>query len=122
MTSNEQRGVSKDLGLMEEDDEDLFEIDLEAVNYIIPQPYNYWENNYFISTREALLANCLLPISHISSAIPACNNAVSFVGNNNVFIVKEAKPLGECLRLPFLGDFGFIDEKMKAKFHFQFKT
>lgn len=121
MTSEEQRGVSKDLGLMEEDDEDLFEIDLEAVNSIIPpQPYNYWENNYFISTGEVLLANCLLPISHISSAIPACNNAISFIGNTNVFVVIEDKPLGEYLRLPFLGDFGFIDEKMKAKFLFQF--
>ncbi|CAL5207397.1 unnamed protein product [Lathyrus oleraceus] len=115
MTSKEQRGVSKDLGLMEEDDEDLFEINLDAVNSIIPQPHNYWENNYFISTGgEVLLANCLLPISHISSAIPACNNAVSFVGNSNVFLITYPKP--------FLGDFGFIDEKMKAKFHFQFQT
>lgn len=108
MTSKEERGVSKDLGLMEEDDEDLFEIDLDAVNSIIPQPHNYWENNYFISTGgEALLANCLLPISHISSAIPACNNAVSF-------LITYPKP--------FLRDFGFIDEKMKAKFQFQFQT
>jgi len=121
MTSEEQRGVSQDFG-MEEEDDDLFEIDLERVNCIPPLPYNYWESNYFISTGEALLANCLLPISDISSAVPACNNAVSFAGNTNVFVITEPKPLGEYLRLPFLGDFGFIDEKMKAKFHFQFQA
>lgn len=116
MTSEEQRGVSHDFG-MEEDDDDLFEIDLERVNCIPPLPYNY-----FISTGEALLANCLLPISHISSAVPACNNAVSFGENTNAFVITEPKPLGEYLRLPFLGDFGFIGEKMKAKFHFQFQA
>jgi hypothetical protein len=122
MTSEENIGVSQDFG-MEEDDEDLFEIDLEAVNYINPPLYNYLENNHFISTGEALLANCLLPKSHISSAIPACNNnAVSLARNTNVFVITEPKPLGEYLRLPFLGDFGLIVEKMNAKFHFQFHT
>lgn len=121
MTSKEQRGISQDLGGIEEDEEDLFEIDLEAVN-CISQHYNtYWESNYFTSSRDALLANCLLPISHISSAIPACN-AMSFLGNSNVFLFTEPKSLGEYLRVPFLGDFGLIDEKMKAKFHFQFQT
>ncbi|CAJ2672693.1 unnamed protein product [Trifolium pratense] len=123
MTSEENIGISQDFG-MEEDDEDLFEIDLEAVNYINPPLYNFWENNHFISTGEALLANCLLPKSHISSAIPACNNnnAVSLARNTNVFVITEPKPLGEYLRLPFLGDFGLIVEKMNAKFYFQFQT
>lgn len=103
----------QDLG-MEEEDEDLFEIDLEAVN-CIPPPASYWES-YFTSTGNvALLANCLMPISHISSAIPA----VSF---DSVVLIPEPISLGEYLRLPFLGGFGFIDhEKMKARFQFQFQ-
>ncbi|KAJ1380256.1 hypothetical protein SESBI_46200 [Sesbania bispinosa] len=95
-----------------EEDEDLFEIDLDAVP--LPPPH-YWES-YFTSTGNiALLANCLLPTSHISSAIPACK-----AGNtNNVLLITEPTSLREYLRLPFLG---FMDyEKMKAQFHFQFQ-
>ncbi|CAI9097756.1 OLC1v1034238C1 [Oldenlandia corymbosa var. corymbosa] len=57
----------------EEDDDDLFEIDLNVVNYINPPDY-YWDSVYLMgkaTTHQALLANCLLPISDISSAVPA---------------------------------------------------
>ncbi|XP_061361918.1 uncharacterized protein LOC133305694 [Gastrolobium bilobum] len=113
--STEHREVSKDFGM--EEDEDLFEIDLEAVN-CIPPPH-YWES-YYTSTGNALLANCLMPISEISCAVPACN-AVSFAGKSNVLFMTEAMSLGEYLRLPFLGPLGLLDEKMGAPFHFQFQ-
>lgn len=60
----------------EEEEEELFEINLDMVNKIM---YNYWpesnslsDNSCYSSNyeREALLANCLLPISHLSGAIP----------------------------------------------------
>ncbi|KAK7267972.1 hypothetical protein RIF29_20653 [Crotalaria pallida] len=107
-----------------EEDEELFEIDLEAVN-CIPPPHYYWES-HFTSTKNALLANCLVPISDISSAVPAAcnnnnNNAVSFIGNTNVLLITEPLSLREYLRLPFFGALGLLDEKMKAQFHFQFQ-
>ncbi|GFQ06928.1 hypothetical protein PHJA_002836800 [Phtheirospermum japonicum] len=51
----------------EEEDGDLFEINLEIVNKI-PPPH-YWDS-YFTSTSNTLLANCLLPIADVSSAVP----------------------------------------------------
>ncbi|KAI3852552.1 hypothetical protein MKX03_019973, partial [Papaver bracteatum] len=53
-----------------EDDEDLFEIDLDAVNKI--SPTTYWEGCLSLSKSEntVLLGNCLLPISEISKAVP----------------------------------------------------
>lgn len=60
--------------------DDLFEIDLEAVN-TIPPPY-YWES-CFTRTGNTLLANCLLPIADVSSAVPmvapkGCNSTNTF--------------------------------------------
>lgn len=116
--SAEHIEFSQDLLVME-DDEDLFEIDLDAVN-CIPPPH-YWESHY-TSTENALLANCLMPISDISSAVPAASSAVSFGGKTNVVLINtEPMSLGEYLRLPFLGALGLLDEKMKAQFHFQFQ-
>lgn len=118
----QDRGVSiscqEYLGMEEE--EDLFEIDLDAVP---PITQYYWEScSYITSTRNiALLANCLMPISHISSAIPASLAGNNNNNNTNVVLVTEPKPLGEYLRLPFLEAFGLKDDQeMKAKFHFQF--
>ncbi|KAE9612452.1 hypothetical protein Lal_00033265 [Lupinus albus] len=105
---------------IEEDDEDLFEIDLEAVNCIQPLPH-YWDSHYISTENNALLANCLMPISDISNAVPACNNAVCFGGKTKVLFISEPVSLGEYLRLPFLGAIGILDEKMKAQFHFQFQ-
>nr|DAD48574.1 TPA_asm: hypothetical protein HUJ06_018511 [Nelumbo nucifera] len=50
-----------------EDDDDLFEIDLDVVDNL-PPPL-YWES-CSTATDCALLANCLLPISDVSSAVP----------------------------------------------------
>ncbi|KAE8731107.1 solute carrier family 35 member F2-like [Hibiscus syriacus] len=56
----------------EEEDEELFEIDIETVNSIPPP--RYWEG-FFTATSNALLANCLLPISDISTAVPMVSKA-----------------------------------------------
>ncbi|KAK4396507.1 hypothetical protein Sango_1487300 [Sesamum angolense] len=52
----------------EDDDGDLFEINLEVVNKI-PPPH-YWESYFTATTNTVLLANCLLPIADVSSAVP----------------------------------------------------
>ena len=51
-----------------QEDEELFDINLELVDNI-PPPNYYWER-YFLSTGNALLANCLLPVTDLSDAIP----------------------------------------------------
>lgn len=51
------------------EEDDLFEINLDVVNYI-PPPNYYWDCIYFTATTHALFANCLLPIADVSSAIP----------------------------------------------------
>ncbi|KAJ4829120.1 hypothetical protein Tsubulata_035896 [Turnera subulata] len=66
----ESGNKTRDVGVEEE--EELFEINLEAVNSI-PPPH-YWES-YFTATRSALLANCLLPIADVSCAVPASPTA-----------------------------------------------
>ncbi|OVA03575.1 hypothetical protein BVC80_1651g82 [Macleaya cordata] len=64
---NEEQYSSKGL---EEEDEELFEIDFEAANKIPPS--GYWEGCLNLTTTGniALLANCLLPISDVSNAVP----------------------------------------------------
>ncbi|KAI4348977.1 hypothetical protein L6164_009636 [Bauhinia variegata] len=98
--------ITKEVGM--EDDEDLFEIDLEAVN-CMPPP-QYWDS-YCTSTGSALLANCLLPISDISSAVPASHAAAaSLPATTNVFLFTDSMSLGEYLRLPFLRADGFLNK------------
>ncbi|KAK0585781.1 hypothetical protein LWI29_033953 [Acer saccharum] len=66
------KGVATD---MEDEEDDLFEIDLEAVDSIPPVPH--YRESYFTATTNTttLLANCLLPISDVSSAIPMVSTA-----------------------------------------------
>lgn len=55
-----------------EEDDELFEIDLEAVNNIVP-PSHFSDHTYGFFTAAGgatLLANCLLPIIDVSNAIP----------------------------------------------------
>lgn len=65
----------------DEEEEDLFEINLEIFNKIPPPEY-CWES-YFTATTTSntLLANCLLPIADVSSAVPmvmrACDALLS---------------------------------------------
>ncbi|KAK4419364.1 hypothetical protein Salat_2349300 [Sesamum alatum] len=66
----------------DEDDEDLFEINLEIVNKI-PPPH-YWESYFTATTNTVLLANCLLPVADVSSAVPmvmrACDALLAWPG------------------------------------------
>lgn len=102
-----------------EEDEDLFEIDLEAVN-AIPPPH-YWES-YNTSTGSALLANCLLPISDISDAVPACSSPVYLAGTTEVLGgITEPISLGEYLRLPFLGALELLNQEMQTQPFFMFE-
>ncbi|KAG2682946.1 hypothetical protein I3843_10G008600 [Carya illinoinensis] len=111
--------------LADMEDEDLFEINLEAVDSI-PPPH-YWDS-YFTATGNALLANCLLPISDVSGAVPIVSkdvsgtvpgvsklcSALSLAGTANFVMITEPMPLGELLRLPFMGAFGVPRRQMKA--------
>ncbi|KAK6942611.1 hypothetical protein RJ641_027988 [Dillenia turbinata] len=66
-TSAESIKVDRAAEKMEDEEEDLFEINFEALNDM-PPPH-YWES-YSTTTGDALLANCLLPISDLSNAVP----------------------------------------------------
>ncbi|XVF07693.1 hypothetical protein REPUB_Repub06bG0161900 [Reevesia pubescens] len=92
---------------MEDNEEELFEINLEAVDSI-PPPH-YWEA-FFTATSSALLANCLLPISDLNSAIPAvstvCSSTLSREGRlANIAMVAESMP-GKCFGIQFMEAFG----------------
>lgn len=67
-TEHITHGEKGRLELEIQDDEELFDIDLDLVDSI-PLPNYYWES-YILSTGTALLANCLLPVTHLSTAIP----------------------------------------------------
>lgn len=74
MASTLEHNTYKEHAIMpikEEDDDDLFEIDLDAVGNL-PPPY-YWES-YLTKTTNNLFANCLVPIADVSSAIPMANS------------------------------------------------
>ncbi|KAG6638058.1 hypothetical protein CIPAW_10G008800 [Carya illinoinensis] len=65
------------------------------------------------ATGNELLANCLLPISDVSGAVPIV--ALSLAGTANFVMITEPMPLGtELLRLPFMGVFGVPRRQMKA--------
>lgn len=83
-----------------EGDDELFEIDLEAVN-TIPPPH-YCESK-FTSTATTLLANCLLPISDVSSAIPV----------PNLLVIADSLPIlpANVVGIPFMGAFGIEQRK-----------
>ncbi|XP_057740468.1 uncharacterized protein LOC130957632 [Arachis stenosperma] len=117
----------------DDDDEDLFEIDLDLVNCISsssPSKPHYYNtattssttnSNYSTGKKNALLANCLMPISDISSAIPACNKSKNISSNNYNVVISESFSLEEYLRLPFLGDIGaLLHGKTKPQFQFKF--
>ncbi|PRQ43869.1 hypothetical protein RchiOBHm_Chr3g0473001 [Rosa chinensis] len=75
-SSAEHAGLSRCHILSDmEDEDDLFEIDLEAVESIPPPQYNW--DRYFTAAGDVLLANCLLPITDISRAIPTVSEALS---------------------------------------------
>ena len=106
----EHGGSNEDMeGDDDDDDDDLFEINLEAVN-TIPPPH-YWES-CFTRTGNTLLANCLLPIADVSSAVPmevpkACNSNTlsSSPGVSNFLMIVNSAP-GKFMGFSSLGAFG----------------
>ncbi|OWM82522.1 uncharacterized protein LOC116208775 [Punica granatum] len=101
-----------------EDEEDLFEIDLEAVNSIPPPKY-YWGSYCANTTGTALLANCLLPAADISSAVPASASVTSVMnasgqpvsGRQGSLPVPEPVPLGKLLQLPYSSVLAYYSRK-----------
>ncbi|KAM7526068.1 hypothetical protein LguiA_015970 [Lonicera macranthoides] len=102
----------------EEEEEELFEINLEIVDHLPPP--QYYSESYFTATSKALLANCLLPVSHISSAVPICNVAFSstpsFVANVGEGIPSKINTFSSSL-----GDFGlqYYKEMKASKVQFE---
>ncbi|KAM0977795.1 hypothetical protein ACFX13_014102 [Malus domestica] len=104
--STQCAGLCKGLADIEDED-DLFEIDLDLIDSV-PQTQYYW-NRYFTATGNALLANCLLPATDISRAIPVVSKALSSSERTgNVVMVPQAVPLGQLLGLPFHEAFGLL--------------
>ncbi|XP_050383490.1 uncharacterized protein LOC126800217 [Argentina anserina] len=99
-----------------EDEEDLFEIDLEAVESIPPPQYNW--DSYFTAAGDVLLANCLLPVTDISRAIPTVSEALAYKTSANVVMIPEPVPLGQLLRLPFLEAFGLHQKRANPQWDF----
>lgn len=116
--SAEHVGLSRGhmLADMEEEEEDLFEIDLEAVESIPPPQYKW--DSYFTAAGDVLLANCLLPVTDISRAIPTVSEALSYKTSANVVMIPEPVPLGQLLRLPFLEAFGLHQKNLKPQWDF----
>ncbi|KAB2631740.1 hypothetical protein D8674_009259 [Pyrus ussuriensis x Pyrus communis] len=109
--SAQRAGLCKGLPDIEDED-DLFEIDLDSVDNI-PQTQYYWDS-YFTETGNALLANCLLPVTDISRAIPMVSKALSSSEQTgDVAMIPQAVPLGQLLGLPFLEAFGLHQKEMK---------
>uniref|UniRef100_A0A803MQE8 Uncharacterized protein n=1 Tax=Chenopodium quinoa TaxID=63459 RepID=A0A803MQE8_CHEQI len=71
-----------------QEDEELFDIDLALVDNI-PPPNYYWEN-YVMSTGNALLANCLLPVTHLSTAVPV-NSGETDQNDHHILSVSVLK-------------------------------
>ncbi|KAL3536126.1 hypothetical protein ACH5RR_004587 [Cinchona calisaya] len=116
----------------EEEEEELFEINLEVVNSI-PPPQYYWESCYFTATtatnncnnnnNNVLLANCLLPISDVSNAVPAVaeaagrdhhHHAFSFWPADSFLVVESAVP-GKLVGFPTFNDFGLQQRNKELK-------
>lgn len=91
-----------------EDEDDLFEIDLEAVNNTPPPGYQ-WGSYRTDNPGIALFANCLLPVADVSSAIPAAPvTAMSDVSAQSIrtrrrdcLSVPEPVPPRKLLHLPY---------------------
>ncbi|KAK1408410.1 hypothetical protein QVD17_40156 [Tagetes erecta] len=96
-----------------DDDEDLFEIDLDAVRDL-PPPY-YWESCLTV-TANTLFANCLVPITDVSSAIPMANprdaNQV-WLGpeSRRVIRVRGAEPVQSFVGVPSSGALSSLLQK-----------
>lgn len=108
--STQCAGLCKGLADIEDED-DLFEIDLDLIDSFPQTLYN--GNRSFTATGNALLANCLLPATDISRAIPMVSKALSSERTGNFVMVPQAVPLGHLLGLPFQEVFGLHLKEVK---------
>lgn len=85
---------------LDEEEDDLFEIDL---NLVIPPPQYFSGNNLTqLYGAAARFANCLLPIAHVSSAVPAVSYGPRFVTKQTTDASTkggESVALGKLLQL-----------------------
>lgn len=80
------------IDMLEEEEEELFEINLDVVDKMPALHHSYWEKhtNYTAKSstspanKFALLANCVLPVSDLSSAVPM---ASTLSGSPDIIIV-----------------------------------
>ncbi|KAK1389642.1 hypothetical protein POM88_017820 [Heracleum sosnowskyi] len=79
------------IDMWEEEEEELFEINLDVLDKMPAPRYNYWENHTDSSAKSsstankfALLANCMLPVSDLSCAVPM---ASPLTGSPDIIIV-----------------------------------
>ncbi|KAJ0616293.1 hypothetical protein HanPSC8_Chr02g0073881 [Helianthus annuus] len=100
--------------IQEEDDEDLFEIDLEAVDNLPPPCY--WESCLTVTT-NTLFANCLVPITDVSSAVPLANpkdarQTTSLgPGSRRVIWVRGAEPFQSFAKMSSSGALSVLLQK-----------
>lgn len=80
------------IDMLEEEEEELFEINLDVMDKTPALYHSYWENDTNFTAMSstspankfALLANCLLPVSDLSSAVPM---ASTLTGSPDIIIV-----------------------------------
>lgn len=80
------------IDMLEEEEEELFEINLDVTDKVPALRYNYWENYTNLTAKSsssankfALLANCLLPVSHLSCAVPMSS---TLTGSSDIIIIS----------------------------------
>ncbi|ESQ52253.1 hypothetical protein EUTSA_v10017448mg [Eutrema salsugineum] len=71
------------------EEDDLFEINLDAVNDTTSSPPSYDWQRFPARTGSVLLANCLLPAADISCAVPATSRAWSDLVSFRMFLYVE---------------------------------
>ncbi|KAL8094865.1 hypothetical protein AgCh_036397 [Apium graveolens] len=80
--------------MLEEEEEELFEINLDVTDKMPALDYSYWENDTDFTAMSAttsagnkfaLLANCMLPVSDLSSAVPMASTLTA--GSPDIIIV-----------------------------------
>ncbi|KAK3445594.1 hypothetical protein EUGRSUZ_A01506 [Eucalyptus grandis] len=109
------------VGELEDEEDDLFEINLDAVDKT-PPPNYFWDDAYCFAAAAVAVAaagsgttrfaNCLLPVEEVSSAVPAkssdevprsSSRRWSFADTPRFLMAGAGQPLtlGKLLELPF---------------------
>ncbi|KAK4745485.1 hypothetical protein SAY87_011797 [Trapa incisa] len=89
-----------------EDEDDLFEIDLDAADSF-PPPRYYWGSHFTDNPGMARFANCLLPVADVTRAVPVAPvvTAASRVSvqppTQQRDLPEAVTTLGKLLQLPY---------------------